>query len=221
MFCPNCNIPRPNDPHFCSQCGTQLVTLSPTKKGRILPPIIFMVIMLIIGTTVFFVFAPTSRSSTPWFTVVNGELHFDETLYTGGSELTVPSTIDGQIVTSLSEYCFYGCTELTTINLPNTIERIGSGAFSDCTSLRGIKLPEGVDTIGQEAFYGCSALEALYIPGSVRSIGTNALQDCPKLRHIFIVGDSEHFNSIYSQNLSPQTKIYSVSGPDAENYFPS
>lgn len=221
MFCPNCNEPRPDDPHFCSTCGTPLIDPNPPKKGRILPPIFFMVVMLIIGTAVFYLFPSAAPSDTPWFTVVDGELYFDHALYTGGPELTVPSTIDGQTVTSVSAHCFYGCSGLTTVNLPDTVQSIGNGAFSDCTDLRGIKLPEGLETIGQQAFCGCSGLEAIYIPGSVQSIGSNALESCPNLRHIFIVGDSMDFASIYPQNISPLTEIYSVSGPNASNYFPS
>ena len=221
MFCPNCNDPKPDDPHFCSKCGTALIDPDPPKKGRILPPIIFMVVMLMIGTAVFFLFPADTPSETPWFTAVDGELYFDPTLYTGGPELTVPSTVDGQTVTSLSANCFYGCDSLTTIVLPDTIQSIGSGAFSDCTDLRGIKLPEGLETVGQQAFYGCSALEAIYIPDSVKSIGSNALQACPNLRHIFIVGSAEDLSSIYPQNIGPRTEVYSVSGPDAQNYFPS
>ncbi|MBQ9762070.1 MAG: leucine-rich repeat protein [Oscillospiraceae bacterium] len=221
MFCPTCNESRPNEHLFCSRCGTKLIDPTPAKKGRILPPIIFMVALLMIGTAVFFLFPSPTASDSPWFSVVDGELFFDYSLYTGGPELTVPSTVDGQTVTTLSENCFYGCDRLTTVKLPNTLRHIGKNAFSDCTGLRGIKLPEGLETIGQQAFYGCSALEALYIPGSVNRIGSNALQSCPNLRHIFFVGTAAGFDSIYPQNIGPLTEIYSVSGPDARNYFPS
>lgn len=221
MFCPNCNEVRPNEVYSCGRCGTQLINPNLPKKGRILPPIIFMVVLLIIGTSVFFLQTTDEAASTPWFTVVNGELFFDEYLYTGGHELTVPATVDGQTVTAISENCFMGSSQLTRIHLPNTIQTISDGAFFECTSLTGMKLPEGLKQIGDDAFFGCASLEAVYIPASVMQIGTDAFMDCPNLCHVFAVGGFQRFHSIYPQKTNPFTEVYSVSGPDAQGYSPS
>lgn len=220
MFCPNCSQERADTSKYCIKCGTELLAHAP-KQGRILPPIIIMTVLLIIGTAAFFLISPEGASSAPWFTVTDGELFFDESLYIGGPELTVPSTVDGQTVTSISEDCFRDCSWLTRIYLPNTIEAIGDGAFYDCTGLTGMKLPEGLEQIGSEAFWGCTSLEAMYIPASVTSIESNAFRNCPLLCHVFVTGGADRFSSIYPQIINPFTKIYSVSGPDAQEYTPS
>ena len=58
---------------------------------------------------------------------------------------------------------FSDCTSLTSIILPNSIERIYYYAFRNCTKLTSINLPEYIATIGNEAFANCKQLKTVRI----------------------------------------------------------
>jgi len=47
---------------------------------------------------------------------------------------------------------FLGCTNLTTINIPDSVTSIGDGAFLGCTNLTKINIPDSVTSIGEWAF---------------------------------------------------------------------
>ena len=50
-------------------------------------------------------------------------------------KLSIPSEIEGLPVTGISGAAFYGCSQLTSITIPNTVTEIGSSAFSGCSRL--------------------------------------------------------------------------------------
>ena len=200
MICPNCQTLCGENDRFCYLCGTPLQPEAEPpkpKKGSHWVPILILIVMSIAGIVLYFaapgVSAPANTvavfsSSEPWFSVQDGVLYFYESLYTGGSELTVPSQINGESVHSLSAGCFANCTELTTVILPDTLQVIDQQAFYGCTSLRGIFIPSSVMTIGAEAFYGCTDLESVCLHDSLFSIGRDAFDDCNYLRYIFFSG---------------------------------
>ncbi|MBQ3215279.1 MAG: leucine-rich repeat protein [Oscillospiraceae bacterium] len=223
MFCPKCNAPRPNDPVFCSECGTTLIAPPKPKKGKLWPPLVFLAVMFTIGCVVFaLTYAPKDNapSATPWFSVEDGVLFFDYSLYTGDGNLVVPETVNGEKVTALSDGCFSDCDTLTSVTLPDSLITIGDKAFSDCNKLRGVKLTENVTSIGAKAFYSCAALEAVYVPASVQTIGNDAFGRCTALRNVFFVGDIAGWNALYPQKINPNTRFYRVDGPNSDSYSP-
>ena len=86
--------------------------------------------------------------------------------------------IIGDSLTSIRNSAFYGCTSLTSIEIPEGVTTIGEQAFYNCSKLTSITIPEGVTTIGNSAFRGCSSLTSIEIPDSVTSIGTWAFSSC-------------------------------------------
>ncbi len=60
--------------------------------------------------------------------------------------------------------CFYGCSELTTIELGNSLTSISQTAFS-YAGLRSLTIPASVTTITDRAFQGCSKLTNLIVEG--------------------------------------------------------
>lgn len=71
-------------------------------------------------------------------------------------------------LTSLPPAACAGCTNLTTVILPDSVTAIGDGAFAGCTALASLTAP-GVTTVGSHAFRGCARLAAL--PEAVQTLG--------------------------------------------------
>ena len=89
-------------------------------------------------------------------------------------------------VTKISDYAFYCCYNLYSIDIPNSVTEIGYGAFANCISLTSIKLPSSLTVISDEVFYACSALESISIPYGVSNIGNYAFAECYSLTSIKI-----------------------------------
>ena len=78
-------------------------------------------------------------------------------------------------LSSIGNYAFYSCTNLSSIELPNTVTVIGDYAFNYCSGLTGdLTIPNSVITIGSYAFHNCRSLTSLTIGNSVTTIGNQA-----------------------------------------------
>lgn len=88
--------------------------------------------------------------------------------------LKMPST-----ATEMGVYACQGCTNLTTVELPDALEGgIQEQAFSKCSKLTSIVIPEGVSYIDYMAFYQCSSLESVALPSTLYSIGLRSFESC-------------------------------------------
>ena len=76
-----------------------------------------------------------------------------------------PTIVIGEQMTEIKDYMF-GTQLMRSITIPDSITKIGTGAFSGCYCLESISIPESVQSIGYNAFYGCSALNELRIEDS-------------------------------------------------------
>ena len=96
--------------------------------------------------------------------------------------VTIPSSVNyngvSYSVTSIGGYAFYGCTGLTSIEIPNSVTKIERSAFYGCTGMTSIEIPNSVTSIGENAFDGCTGLTSIEIPNSVTSIGYYAFYGC-------------------------------------------
>lgn len=91
-------------------------------------------------------------------------------------------------VTNISEYGFYGCTELTEVSISDTVTMIGMRAFSDCTSLESIVIPDSVVDVGGASFYNCTSLAEISLGNSVLKIRGYAFFGCSAFDHITLPG---------------------------------
>lgn len=66
------------------------------------------------------------------------------------------------VVTSIGDWAFYGCTQLTGVTIPSTVKSIGKYAFYG-TSLISITIPKGVTSIGGNAFTGCKSMTGISV----------------------------------------------------------
>jgi hypothetical protein len=118
------------------------------------------------------------------YDIKEGTKWIGENAFNGCTNLT-SMTIPNSVI-NIGEYAFNGCTSLTSIEIPNSIISIGQAAFSGCTSLSSIEIPNSVISIGQAAFADCTSLTSVTIPNSVTSIGIVAFGGCTGLTSVTI-----------------------------------
>ena len=129
------------------------------------------------------------------------------------TNITVP-----QSVTYIGVNAFDSCTNLSSITLStNNITSIRPYTFSGCSELSSIVIPDGVTSIQLGAFSNCTKLTSITIPGSVTSIGSNVFDGCTSLNDIRYSGTSESVISALSQYvLTLVTFNYGDKVPEAE-----
>ena len=77
---------------------------------------------------------------------------FNNLLYS----VSVPATVN-----NISNYAFYGCSNLTSVNIPEGVTDINFCAFGCCYSLPSITIPSSVTWIAQNAFVSCDQLTSI------------------------------------------------------------
>ena len=82
----------------------------------------------------------------------------DATLVQYLTKIVIPKKHDGKKVSTIVNRAFYGCDNVKTIVIPNSVTSIGGAAFDYCSSLTSIVIPNSVTSIGYSAFYNCSKL---------------------------------------------------------------
>ncbi len=74
------------------------------------------------------------------------------------TDIGIPTTYEGLPVTAIAASAFENCTDITSIEIPNSVTSIGESAFYGCKGLTSITIPESVTSIGNYAFSNCEAL---------------------------------------------------------------
>ena len=111
------------------------------------------------------------------------------THYSG--DVVIPETVNYRgatyMVTRIDNWAFNGCTELTSVVIPNSVTYISDSAFENCSGLTSVTMGNSVTVIKDYAFRGCSGLEGtLEIPDSVTNLGGYAFDGCWRIEEVVI-----------------------------------
>ena len=131
-------------------------------------------------------------------------------------EESIKKVVIRQGITSVSDYAFYHCTDLTTVILPDSIKEIGDCAFYFCRELREVVIPDGMEKIGSYAFADCTSLTTIRIPESVREIGEYAFADCSALMDVKILSPSVTI----APNAFEGTPFFSINATETSDVTP-
>lgn len=90
---------------------------------------------------------------------------------------------------------FWGCENLKSITIPDSVETIGLSAFYNCAALEQITIPESVKRIAYQAFYNCAKLKNIHIPANVTKIEEQAFTGCTSLERITVSAENTKYTA--------------------------
>ena len=92
----------------------------------------------------------------------------------------------------------FNFSELEEIELPASLEYIGTSAFSFSQKLKKLTFSSSskLELISHEAFANLSNLEKLTLPKSVKTLGSNLFKNTTSLKHVDVEEGNESFASI-------------------------
>lgn len=126
----------------------------------------------------------------------------------GVTEITIPSTFQGGVVTAIRSGAFKKIESLEKVSIPSCVTSIGNQAFEGCTGLSSVALESqsNLQSIGDRAFYGCARLGAFDMQKKLSSIGEYAFYGCLSLTELTFpegsrLSDVSAFSFAYCKNL--------------------
>ena len=117
---------------------------------------------------------------------------------------------------SIGDYAFAYCSNLTSITIPNSVTSIGDSAFQQCHGLTSVTIPDSVSNIGDSAFQNCAGLTSINIPNKVTSINGYMFSDCSKLTTVTI---SDGVTSIGGHAFYMCSSLASIVIPSSVEYI--
>ena len=107
--------------------------------------------------------------------------------------------------TEIGEGLFLQESDLTDLQLPNSLKKIDAKAFWQCTSLTSLTLPQSLEYVGDEAFYQ-HKVKVLLFPENVHYLGASSFQS-----------SSNDMSDVYFQSRTAPECAVDVFGSGAYN----
>ncbi|MBQ2789370.1 MAG: leucine-rich repeat protein, partial [Thermoguttaceae bacterium] len=95
---------------------------------------------------------PTPPNAFDWRLDVDGRVVLQKLRDPSAVAVVVPAQIDGKSVVAIADAAFAYAGLLTSISLPESVEKIGANAYFRCGSLTDVALPNALREIGSNAF---------------------------------------------------------------------
>lgn len=106
-------------------------------------------------------------------------------------------------VTSIDDYAFYGCDNITSVTIPSSVTSIKDWAFRNCSSLTSVDIPASVANFGSYVFTGTALADPIYkdsvfvympvtatgvytIPAQITKICGGAFYNCASLTQVIL-----------------------------------
>lgn len=134
-----------------------------------------------------------SQCVTRWDLDFDGELSYNEAARVSDFDLsfsgnkTLESFDEFKYFTGIKYVygrTFYGCTNMTSVTLPENVEKVYYYAFYGCKALEEIRLPRYVNTLGNNCFTSCTNLKSVYV---------EAAEPFAIVSNVFGTRDAENF----------------------------
>ena len=121
----------------------------------------------------------------------------------------VLDTYNGLPVTAIGYEAFRGCSQMTSISLPSTVNQIEQGAFWDCTGLTSVVIPKRVTELSMQLFEGCTSLTSLTLPKNLKVIRIEALYNT-RLMNIYFAGTEAQWAAVTVEEANHELDFATV-----------
>lgn len=115
-------------------------------------------------------------------------------------------------VTRIGSFAFSDCSDLQTVAIADgsKLESIGMYAFASCKSLQQIELPEGLKTIDERVFQNCTILSKVHIPSSVTNVGEKAFYNSAVLSNTMAINGIKYLDGwlVWSKTGITEAEVY-------------
>ncbi len=156
--------------------------------------------LTISGSGEFYDANPYSTASYPWICLyeqITNVVFEDDVRYIPpyafyGFNDFLTSVKIGDNVSDIGVMAFANCDELISVEFGNALESIGELAFAN-TGLESVDIPDGVVSIESGAFEACDNLVSVTIPASTTSIAEDAFSECNSLASISVDSENESY----------------------------
>ena len=118
------------------------------------------------------------------------------------TNVSIPSEYKGGMVTEIATEAFFA-TKIIAIELPETLQKIGSRAFDNCHGLLSVSIPDSVSTVECEAFRYCTNLSTVHLGNSIEKIGYMAFDGCDSLEAVFVESLDNWFSIEFDADGNP------------------
>ena len=139
------------------------------------------------------------------YDIVEGELlssNGNLLLMDNEGTITIPDS-----VTKIGEGAFANVDGLKTIIIPGTVKEISTNAFQSNNTLENVILKEGIETIGIGAFCDCRNLKYISLPESLTTINYRAFYCCRNLLEISIPSNIEAIPDLAFSGCNKLNKV--------------
>lgn len=143
----------------------------------------------------------------------NMEFGYNQTIPWSTYKYDIKSVVIESGITSIADYAFTCCTNLSSVTIPNTVTNIGESAFEGCEALMSLSIPRNVSYIAKDAFYGCKKIQTVNL-GSNVFIGDGAFTDCTSLKTVNL---SSSVSVIGDNAFSNCTSLESITIPNCDS----
>ena len=114
-------------------------------------------------------------------------------------EIVIPATHEGLPIKEVDD--FFGCENITSVVIPDSVEIIGDNAFQSCKSLASVQLGSNIKEVGHYAFSECP-ITSMVFPNTVTDLRFGIFYKCENLKTVYIGENVKDLDSVLMFNTS-------------------
>ena len=84
-------------------------------------------------------------------------------------------------VKEIGGFAFYMCINIESFDMPDSLCELGRASFAHCINLKRIRFSESLSVIRRHAFSNCTSLTEVFLPKNIKRVCSKAFADCSNL----------------------------------------